>query len=185
MRRDVAAQELTFGMAHGEIAETGADRDLEEIIRCHERRVLGTALRLLGNIEDAQDAAQEVFLRFHKYRRSFDEECALAPWLYRVTVNVCSDLRRKRRELPLDESIDVPSPEAGADAVMDREERKQRLAGALRKLPEKMRAAVVLRDIEGLTTREVAGILESSEATVRSQISTARLRLRELVRNKR
>lgn len=185
MRREVAVQELTFGMARGETAKTVAGGDFEELIRCHERRVLGTALRLLGNIEDARDAAQEVFLRLHKYRRSFDAERAPAPWLYRVTVNVCSDLRRKRRELPLDDSIDVPAPEAGAEAVMEREERQRLLEGALRKLPEKMRAAVVLRDIEGLTTREVAKILGSSETTVRSQISTARLRLRALVRSER
>jgi len=158
---------------------------LERIVRLHERRVLMTAYRLLGRMEDAQDAAQQVFYRLYKYRRRLAGDEDPAPLLYRMTVNVCADARRKVRELPLEPTFDVVSKEPGTDAVLERKSELQRLHAALGRLPEKQRAAIVLRDIEGLSTREVAEILDCSEVTVRSQISTGRLRLREWMRGKR
>lgn len=76
-------------------AKAGDNAAFEQIVIEHERRVLLTALRLLGRIEDAQDASQEVFLRLHKHLRRFDEAREFTPWLYRVTVNVCRDIGRK------------------------------------------------------------------------------------------
>src|SRR5438132_4004551 len=69
-------------------AKTGEARAFEEILIRYQRQVLGTAARLLGNIDDAGDAAQEVFLRLHKYLDRFDEEREFLPWLYRITINV-------------------------------------------------------------------------------------------------
>ena len=63
----------------------------EAIIRVHERRVLMTALRLLGNMDDDQDADQDVFTRMHRYLPRFDSTKPLSPWVYRMTVNVCRD----------------------------------------------------------------------------------------------
>src|SRR6516162_7424428 len=75
----------------------------EQLMSQHERRVLATAYRLLGSLEDAQDAAQEVFLRLFKYLHRFDAKRDVLPWLYRMTVNVCHDFRRKRgRQAKLD-----------------------------------------------------------------------------------
>ncbi len=153
--------------------------DLEQLIRRHERLVLGTAYRLLGNLEDAQDAAQEVLVRLLKYRRRFDEDRELAPWLYRITVNVCHDLRRRRRELPLADAGDPAAAEPAPFGALEIEQRQRLLRRGLKVLSEKERAAVVLRDIEGLPTAEVARILQSTEATVRSQVSMARLKLRD------
>jgi len=65
-------------------AKAGDARAFEEIMVQHERHVLMTALRLLGHLQDAQDAAQEVFLRLYKYLHRFDETCNPAPWLYRL-----------------------------------------------------------------------------------------------------
>jgi RNA polymerase sigma-70 factor (ECF subfamily) len=155
--------------------------DFESLMRRFERKVLGTAMRMLGNLEDAQDAAQEVFLRLYKYQRSFDASREPAPWIYRTTMNVCLDLRRKRRELPLEDAGDVAGPAADVGDRLDAEARRAALQRALLRLPEKMRAAVVLRDVQGLPTKEVAEILGSSEVTVRTQVSQARLRLRKLV----
>jgi len=77
-------------------AKAGDRAAFEQVVLRHERRVLLTALRLLGRWEDAQDAAQEVFVRLHRYLARFDETLELAPWLYRMTVNVCRDIGRKR-----------------------------------------------------------------------------------------
>jgi RNA polymerase sigma-70 factor, ECF subfamily len=152
----------------------------ERIMSQCERRVLRVALRLLNNPQDAQDAAQEVFLRLYKHFADLDETRAYEAWLYRVTVNVCRDIARvRRRSVGLS---DVPEPAAPQpDAYHDAERAQQRefVRRGLGCLGEKERAALVLRDVEGLSTREVAGILGSSENTVRSQISTARLKLRD------
>ena len=157
-------------------AKAGDTAAFEEILLRHERRVLLTALRLLGSMEDAKDAAQEVFLRLHKHLRRFDDTRALAPWLYRVTVNVCRDIGRKRgreQEMPIE-----AAERAAAPAGRDWREERRIVALALRHLPEKERAALVLRDIEGLSTAEVARILGSSAATVRTETSSARLKIK-------
>ena len=159
---------------HGDLAA------FEEIVRLHERQVLGTALRLSGRLEDAQDAAQEVFLKLYRNLNRLEDIREVRAWLYRVTANVCHDLRRRRRYWPTEElsgletSTSAPDPEQ----TLQLEERKRVIGRALTRLPEKERAAVVLRDVEGLSTREVAEILGSSETTVRSQICSARMKMK-------
>jgi len=151
----------------------------ERVVRLHERMVLGVAYRLLGRMEDAQDAAQEVFLKLFEKQKDIHGDPK--PWLYRVTVNVCNDWYRKRILVakPDEQAAD---PSANALATITLEERKRLLAEGLQSLGERERAAVVLRDIEGLSTREVARILGVEEVTVRSQICTARVKLAKYVR---
>jgi RNA polymerase sigma-70 factor (ECF subfamily) len=154
----------------------------EEIVVRHERRVLTLAYRLLGNMDDAQDAAQETFLRAFKYLRRFDSSRPLEPWLVSMAVNVCRNLGRKsqqRRAVFVSGEFAEPvDPGVGPLAGLHADEQRQLLHRALAALGEKERAAVVLRDLEGMTTTEVADLLGSSEPTVRSQISVARLKIR-------
>jgi RNA polymerase sigma-70 factor (ECF subfamily) len=175
--RGVALPMPGYGLASGDPAT------FEALLQMHEVMVARTALRLTGNRQDAQDAAQEVFLRLHRSLGQIDDSRNLSGWLYRVTVNVCRDILRKRRNTDsLDEAqLSVPSC---TEADLGRQQQLQLVEEALRALPEKERAAVTLRDIEGLSTREVAEILGSSEATVRSQISAARLKIRKLLRRR-
>ncbi len=77
-------------------AKAGDPSAFEALMRRHERQVFSTALRLLGNREDAKDAAQSVFLRLFRYLRRLEEGRELAPWLYRMTVNVCHDIQKKK-----------------------------------------------------------------------------------------
>jgi RNA polymerase sigma-70 factor (ECF subfamily) len=167
------------------LAITGDRAAFGEIVVRHERRVLTLAFRLLGTIEDAQDAAQEVFLRTFKYLRRFDASRPLEPWLVRTTVNVCHGLGRKRRQqrrvFVQSDFLEHSAPAGNPHAELRAREQRRMLHRALEGLAEKERAAIVLRDIEGFTTAEVAEILESSEATVRSQISVARLKIRKAV----
>lgn len=166
------------------LAKSGDLKAFEQIIILHQRRVFLTALGMLGRTEDAQDAAQEVFFRLYRHLGGFDESRGFAAWLYRVTVNVCRDIARSRgkHELPSLEALGAleeaatESPDPSDQAASAQEIRI--VQQALERLPGKERAAVVLRDIEGLSTREVARILGSSQATVRSQISAARLKIR-------
>lgn len=157
----------------------------EQIIIRYESRIMTLAARLLGSRDDARDVAQEVFLRAFKYLHRADPQKALEPWLLRIAVNVCRDLVRRRlrrqhtfvdAELaePIDQSSD---PCAG----LERKQQRVFLQKALNLLPEKERLAIVLRDIEGLSTADVAAILHSSETTVRSQVSRGRLRLKAAI----
>jgi len=169
-------------------AASGDAAAFEQIVVRHERRVLTLSWRLLGVMEDAQDAAQEVFLRTFKYLHRFDTQKPFEPWLVRMTVNVCRDLGRARQqrgavlvEGRTCDRVELRDPGNDPHAELQFEQQRQILYRALNELPEKERTAFVLRDIEGMTTAETAGALGSSEATVRSQISSARLKIRKYV----
>lgn len=151
----------------------------EQIIRQWETQVLRTGYRILGNWADAEDVAQEVFLRLYRHGASFQNDTALRSWLYRVAVNLCLDRTRSYKhweELP-----ELIAADASAEAAIITEQRKRTLMAALGTLPPKERAAVVLREIEGLSTAEVAAILGSSDGTVRSQVAKAVGRLRSIL----
>jgi len=162
-------------------AKAGDMAAFEAILVRYQRQVLLTALRLLNrNLEDAKDAAQQVFLRLHRSLHQLDENRHFASWLYRITVNVCRDMLRARRPaLSLEEAGEVAAA-AGEDTIQQNEQRRM-IYAALATLPERERTAVVLRDLEGLTTSEVARIMGRSEVTVRSQISNARVKIRKFV----
>ncbi len=144
------------------------------------------AYRLLGRLEDAQDAAQEVFLRLF---RNLDRIGAADPkaWLYRVTVNVCNDQHRRRKvvlEMQSTGSRPETDPAPNPERLLALEQRKRLVMQGLETLPERERTAIVLRDIEGLSTAEVAAILGVEEVTVRSQASSGRLKLAKYVRSR-
>jgi len=163
-------------------AKAGDAASFERIVILHECLVLRVAQRILLNGEDAKDAAQEVFIRLHRTLSRFDEEKDLGPWLYRLTVNVCRDvLRRGKRTLSLDTVSDsadaTPNPEQSAVAA----QQYRIVLEALQELSPREREAVVLRDLEGHSTEEAAEILGSSETTVRSQLSTGRVKMKNYV----
>jgi RNA polymerase sigma-70 factor (ECF subfamily) len=157
----------------------------EQIVVRYERRVMSLSLRMLRTVDDAQDATQEVFLRAFKYIHRLDLQKPIEPWLMRMTVNACRDIARKnvRRHHTFSEipAVDADPRDEAKDpyAGFAWEQQRQMLWRALEGLPEKERMAVILRDVEGFTTSEVAEILESSEGTVRSQICRGRLRIKE------
>ena len=166
---------------------SGDTSSFEHIITRYERRVMNIAMRILGCHDDAHDAAQEVFLRVFKYLHRLDLEKPIEPWLMRMTVNVCRDLGRKKRQHQSTSLEHTPS-EAITNSPADdpytglaEEQQRQMLWKALACLSENERVAIVLRDVEGLSTAEVAAILESPEVTVRSRISRGRLKLKEII----
>lgn len=167
------------------VARTDCDgADFAQLMRQHERQVLRTALRLTGNLEDAEDVAQDAFLKLHQELCRSAAPIEVGRWLYRVTVNLCWDLGRRKKRWRTPEQVDervlastARTPEGNAIDV----EQHALVDRALRHLSERERAALVLREMEGLTTAEVAEVLGSSEATVRVQIAAARVKLRKLV----
>jgi RNA polymerase sigma-70 factor (ECF subfamily) len=163
-------------------ARAGDLAAFELLMRQHERLVLAVALRMTGNLEDAQDISQEVFLRLYKNLAKVQAADALPAWLYRVTINACHDLRRRKpASAPVEMAGELATQETDAQTILAQAERRRVLELSLGILPEKERAALVLRDLEGLSTGEVARALGSSEATVRSQVSKARAKVHDFV----
>jgi RNA polymerase sigma-70 factor (ECF subfamily) len=122
-----------------------------------------------------------VFLRLLKNMDAIED--SPSAWLYQVTVNICRDHFRRRR--PALELIERADPRSNPERGLEMAERKRLLTQGLAVLAERERAAVVLRDIEGLSTREVAAILGVEEVTVRSHICTARVKLAKYVRGRK
>jgi RNA polymerase sigma-70 factor (ECF subfamily) len=152
----------------------GVTDAVDVLLRRHQDRVLGLAYRILGNRSDALDATQEVFLVVFRKAAAFRHESAFTTWLYRLTVNACNDHARRRSRLPQPVEVidDVASPDA-TGRVDDR----MAIAGALSRLPTDQRAAVVLRDLMGLSYEEVAEATDAAVGTVKSRISRGRAAL--------
>src|SRR6185295_15153344 len=171
-----------------ERAKGGDMAAFEQIIEHHQRRVITTAWRMLGNSEDARDAAQEVFLRVYKYIRGFRSDQDFAAWLYRIVINVCRDHARIRSRHAGFASFEVEQELGSFDSLastgnieseMIQAQQRAIIEEALNTLSKKERAAIVLRDLEGMSTEKVAEVLGSSQTTVRSQISSARAKIKK------
>ena len=159
----------------------------EEIMKHSEKRVMRMTWRMLGNEADARDAAQEVFLRVYKYLGRFKQDQPFFAWVYQITLNVCRDIARKRQQyntqfISLDNGNEAASvisdTQADAEETLIRVQERELMLRAIATLPERERAAILLRDLEGFSTDEVAHIMRSTASTVRSQISSARQKIR-------
>jgi len=161
-------------------ARAGDRAAFDEIMILTERRVAQIAWAILHDTEEVKEAIQETFLRVFRHLRGFDERKDFLGWLTGVTVNVCRDRLRKRRRVfePIDDA--TASGDAPIDDDLIRRDQLARLRRAIDSLPPKERLAIVLRDIEGFTTEEVAAALGNSVGTVRVQLSRAREKLRRL-----
>lgn len=174
----MAAREIAFTM----IDSTGGALTFEQLLAACERPVLRLCYRLLGNLADAQDAAQEVFLRAHCNMSKFDGSRDPLPWLYHVAVNLCRDRHRRRRpSLALDHAPEPRSLAANPEQQASSAQQKQLVMEGLAQLAERERTALVLRDLEGLDTRDVAAMMGVTEETVRSHCSLARAKLRNWI----
>jgi RNA polymerase sigma-70 factor (ECF subfamily) len=177
-----------------ERAAAGDHAAFEQIMIHSQQRVMAMSWRMLGNEADARDASQEVFLRVYKYLKRYDQNQDFFAWLYRITVNVCRDVLKKRmqqadRVVPIESdagvvALDVASSRDDAEQILLTRQRRQLIGQAIATLPHKERASILLRDVEGFSTEAVAEILRSSATTVRSQISSARKKIRDYCRRR-
>jgi RNA polymerase sigma-70 factor (ECF subfamily) len=161
------------------------------LVEAFQAKVLSTCFRFLHNREDAEDAAQDVFVEIHRSRGAFREEAELSTWIYRIAVTKSLDvLRRAKRKKRFDavrgalglavEPHDVAAPrDQGPDRALELEERSRLLREAVAALPENQRVAVTLARYEGLTNKDIAGVLETSVPAVDSLIHRAHKNLRK------
>jgi RNA polymerase sigma-70 factor (ECF subfamily) len=149
-----------------------------ELITRHERRVYAVCLRVLGNPDDAADAAQDALLAMIRKLDGFRGEAAFTTWLYRVAMNVCYDhLRRAKRRPMLRRDDDAPAPEPALDDHADAVAGAHDVAAALEQVPEDFRVAIVLADVHDLPYDEIAKVLDLPVGTVKSRVHRGRIAL--------
>jgi RNA polymerase sigma-70 factor (ECF subfamily) len=147
-----------------------------------ETRVLALAWRMLGDRHLAEDAAQETYLRVFRSLHTFRLGERFEAWIVRIAVNVCRDLARKRGPLPVPlDAMEAlpgdPAPPLDAEEATLFQQRRALVQRALASLPQAERAALVLRDLEGLSTEEAARLLGVRPVTIRSQAASARAKV--------
>lgn len=164
------------------LARRIAERDgeaLSEVVTAQFSRVFAVARRMVGNDADAEDIAQDVFLRlWRKPPDLSDERALLSTWLYRVAANLSIDRLRRKRPDPLDETAEIPSTDPGPDAAAAGHQVARQVDTALAALPDRQRLALTLTYYEGFSNIETAEIMETSAEAVESLLSRARRGLR-------
>lgn len=180
----------TLGEASGEDSpqflerlRNGDGRAFEELVIAHQHRIFGVALRMLGDAAEAQDVAQEVFLRAHRALGGFRGDSKLSTWLYTIASRLClTRLGAGERRLRHDSEERLARlADTQADPAKDaeRSELQAALHRAIAELAEERRIVVVLRDIEGLSYEEIAAALDLELGTVRSRLHRARQDLKD------
>ncbi len=167
-------------------ARKGDREAFGRLVRKYQRRVYLTAYRITGNDEDANDMAQEAFIRAYRGMARFDNRSNFFTWLYRIVVNVCLNhlrSRKRRAALPL-ESVTLPPDLQQAagddpDRVLEAKRKLRQVQEALDDLGESLRATVVLVVMEGMSYADAAQVLECSEGTVGWRMHEARRKLKE------
>jgi RNA polymerase sigma-70 factor (ECF subfamily) len=170
------------------LAERAAQGDQEafaEIVRIHQQAVYNVAYRMLGNVRDAEDAAQEAFLRAYRFFDNFDLERPLAPWLKRIAANMC--INRMQVEKPtasLDNDLPPPpDPNPGPETQTSDRQREHRIRAEILRLPSRYRAVIELRHFQEMRYEEIASQLNCPLSDVKSDLFRARKLLAERLKD--
>src|SRR5438270_7557621 len=160
----------------------------EELIRRHQHRVFAVAGGILNRREDVEDIAQQVFVKAYFSLKRFDQRAALSTWLYKITVNECWDMLRKKKVRPLVYEADlseeqarqvISSAEKGKEHpdISERLELRQRVDRLLEGLDERDRLMLILKEVEGFSIEEIAEVLDLNANTVKVRLFRARRRI--------
>jgi RNA polymerase sigma-70 factor (ECF subfamily) len=173
----------------------GDEAAWEELVRQHTRQVYGLCFRFTNSAQEAQDLTQDVFLRVFKTIKTFrSAEGSFHTWLARVTRNLLIDHYRRTRQERVTDSIEEQLPmlqekggsaAARPDQALAGQEASEILQATLQKLSPDLREAVILRDLQEMEYREIAGVLDIPEGTVKSRINRGRAELARLLRKQK
>ncbi|HSC46250.1 MAG TPA: sigma-70 family RNA polymerase sigma factor [Candidatus Acidoferrum sp.] len=177
-------------------AQKGDKAAFEFLVRRHQNRVFAVARGILKRQEDVEDVAQQVFVKAYFSLKRFDQRAAFSTWLYKITVNECWDLLRKRKARPLvyeadfseEQSNQFSAVEREADGAPDTSERlamRQTLEAMLGQLDPRDRAMLVLKEVEGFSVEEIAESLGLNANTVKVRLFRARRRIIEYTKRER
>jgi len=152
----------------------------------HLRRIFVQIYRIVGNVADAQDLTQEAFIKALQRQDQLKDEEKAAHWLSRIATNTAIDFLRRHNRVSFCEIDTAPeSPSESPEEILLRSEHRDYLEDGLRLLTPRERAALILRDVEGLSAEEVAKRLDCSKATVRSHIANARIKFRRYMERRK
>jgi RNA polymerase sigma-70 factor (ECF subfamily) len=170
----------------------------DSLVLKHKDRLFNLCYRLIGDYEEANDSAQETFIKVYGSLKKFRLESAFSTWLYRIAVNTCknklksSAFRQKRKMVPLENPISAkfsrPSREIQDESqspamALEKKEKMRMIQEAIDALPAEQKEVVTLRDIEGFSYEEVAEITGFNLGTVKSRLARARQDLRKKLRS--
>lgn len=178
-------------------AQAGDVRAFEELVTLYQDKVYNLSYYLAGNYTDAQDLAQEVFVKAYTSLGSFRQDADLGTWLHRITVNLWLNIRRRQknsRVFSLDDPVQteegeitrtVAAVDAAGDPVeaLEIQELQERVQKALLSLPEEFRTVLVLREMEDYSYDDIAEAMQCSLGTVKSRLNRARQALKEKIRS--
>ena len=174
-------------------AKDGDQLAFEQLVTDNEKRIYNLCRRMVGDQEDAAELTQETFLNAWRGLPGFQAESAFSTWLYRLASNVCLDfLRREKRRkslsltvVSLDQEeaveLEIPDQRYAPEGELERLEQRQAIRDGLARLSEEHRQVLVLRELSGLSYREIAQLLGVEEGTVKSRIARARGALRKVL----
>ena len=162
-------------------AQQGDRNAFSELVRIHAQGVMTVIYRMCGDVQLAEDAAQETFIQAWLHLSSFRPQSSLRNWLYRIGVNAATDmLRKQKRILPDDlEDLQLKDPQLGPEGVFSQEEQTALVQKAVLSLPDTSRAVLVLREYEGMSYHEIAEALDIPVGTVMSRLNYARKLLKD------
>jgi RNA polymerase sigma factor (sigma-70 family) len=162
----------------------------EELVLRHEKTVYNIALRMTGSEDDAADMTQEAFIKAYNSLPSFKSDSKFSTWLYRITTNVCLDFLRSKSRRPqvsltvtdadddsAEQQLEIPDPADDPEQQLMKKLGMQSLSDGLRRLPDKQRQILVMRELGGLSYAEIGKALSLDEGTVKSRIFRARKNL--------
>jgi RNA polymerase sigma-70 factor, ECF subfamily len=159
----------------------GEREAFDRLVLRYQRDVYRLCYRYVNNHEDANDLAQEVFLRAWRAIPRFRGESSFSTWLYRIAVNACLNFRAARRPPAQELPEGLADPVAGPDSRAESDDEARRVRAAVARLPERQRATLILKVYHDLTHHEVAGILGSTVGTVKANLFHAVGNLRRLM----
>jgi len=176
---------------------TGDQRAFKTLVERYQKKVFSVALGMLKDREEARDVSQEAFVKVYKYLDHFKGDASFYTWLYRITVNICIDVMRRKGaskgdQVEFDETIQLDTSEANLGALgsklgtnpqkaMLRKELAEKIEAALKEVPEKHRAILLLRELEGMSYEDLARTLEIPKGTVMSRLFHARLKVQKVL----
>jgi RNA polymerase sigma-70 factor (ECF subfamily) len=160
-------------------AQQGDRRAFSELVRRHREGVINVVYRMCGDVNLAEDAAQEAFIRAWQRLPSYRPRSPFRNWVYRIATNAAVDALRRERETVDIDALSLSNSVEGPETALVGEERGERIRQAVLALPPASRAVLVLREYEDLSYREIANTLGIPIGTVMSRLNYARNRLRE------
>jgi RNA polymerase sigma-70 factor (ECF subfamily) len=176
--------------------QSGREQGFNRLVLKHKDRVYGLCLRLLSaDAAEAEDAAQEAFVRGYKGLKDFRLDAKFSTWMYRIAVNVCKNKMASRAWREARKSVALEMADTAAAAYtassaapspaheLDAKNRRVRIEAAIARLPDEQRELVVLRDIEGCSYEEIAGTTGLNAGTVKSRLNRGRGQLREWLKD--